>query len=116
MIKYTVGSQIQLVSVIKCVTCQVHFWILKFTDVHEWINSDNTHCDLYLILPSSISVAEIMLISYLYAECLWKVPFHLILNQMYGLIFDQAAMQFIIVKLTDSIYSSHVCEIFVSEK
>ena len=61
------------------------------TDPHEWINGDSTRCDIYLILPSSISVAEVMLIV-IYAKCLRNVPFHLILNHVYGLIFNQAAM------------------------
>ena len=42
--------RIHLVSVIKC------YLPSPITDAHEWINSDNRCCDIYLILPSSISV------------------------------------------------------------
>ena len=39
--------------VIKCVTCQLRFWINYW---RAWMdNGDNTRCDIYLILPSSIS-------------------------------------------------------------
>ena len=54
-----------------------------------------------------------------HAECLQNVPFHLILNHVYGLIFNHASptQEAVLVKilLIDRFYS-HVFEIFVSEK
>ena len=51
---------------IKCGTCQARFWINYW---RAWLdNGDNTRCDIYLILPSSISAAVLQAEGY-YANC-----------------------------------------------
>ena len=92
--------RIHLVSVIKCVTCHVRFCLNYW---RAWMDKRQQHSLGYLpssIYPavftqqyfSSISVAqniaEVMLVTR--AECLQNVPFRLILNHVYGLIFNHA--------------------------
>ena len=112
--------RIHLVSVIKCVTCQVRFWI------NYWRAWMDKHSLRYLILPSSISVAwniaEVILIIYV------KRMRGLILHHVYGLILSKqqcnsllssSPTQWVVLcenYIDWSILYSHVFEIFVSEK
>ena len=96
--------QIHLVSVIKCVnTCQVCFWINYW---RAWMDKQWQHSwylpDFTQQYFSCISVTEVMLISYLceiFAECAVSSDF----KPCVWIDINQAAMQFIIVKVADPV-------------